>query len=166
MTTTQKKINQSDEWVKSSSRSLVNERDIAIFAMGKEKGAKEEKDKLDDRIKNLFSKSYEDTSVVLDTMKELGVRPVFARLKLQTLNYLNVIIAVFKSDFTPDKAEKIYNFLSEFEEKKSTKEYNIDFSIFKAPDGFSDTAIENDGYIYKHQSLLNEKSSRPTQSQS
>jgi hypothetical protein len=147
------------EWVKSSSYSLVNERETAIYNMGKEKGVEEEKERFDSLIKENFQRSYNDTTQVLDKIKTSGIEVISARLKIKSINCLRVAVSLKKDNLSDDIIEDIYNFIYELETISNKEDYNIDFSLIKANEGFSDKSVENDGYIYKHQ-LVNEKSSR------
>lgn len=148
------------EWVKSSSYSLVNERDIAIFQMGKERGAVEEKEKIDHIISENFSKSYEHTSRVIKKLSDISVPVISARLKIKAINCLRIALAINSTDLSSEKIEEIYNFIYELEQSENSSDYSVDFSIIKANDSFNDETVENDGYIYKHRLLLDEESTR------
>ena len=148
------------EWVKSSSHSLVNERDLAIYMMGKEKGAEEYKEQIDDILKHNFTQSYEDTTRVLERLKDYQLNIISARLKIESIRSLKIILAIQQSDLLSEKIEDVYDFIYDLETQSNNSEYRVDFSIIKANENFDDQCVEGDGYIYKHRLLLNEKSPR------
>jgi hypothetical protein len=148
------------EWVKSSSYSLVNERDIAIFRMGKEQGAEEYKQQIETLLNENLSKSYNDTTKVLEKLREDNISVISARLKVKAINSLNIILSIKESELLNSKIDKIYNFIYDLEEVTNTENYTVDFSIIKANESFSDKRVESDGYIYKHRLLLNEETAR------
>jgi hypothetical protein len=152
------------EWVKSVSHSLVNERDIAIFQMGKEKGAKEESDRIQKIIENNLSKTYNDTTKVIEKFRAEKIDIISARLKVKSIYSFKIILAIKFSESVAEKMDNIYDFIFNLEKSINKENYFVDFSIIKANENFSDSKVENDGYIYKHRLIINEKSSRPAQS--
>jgi len=154
------KANTTTEWVTSPSNSLLSRRDRNIYNMGKEKGAQELLDKFDKVYQQNLSKSYLDTSKILNKIKEKELEILSARLKVLHPNSLKVAISIKETQDISDKLTEIYDFIYELEEKQNDDNYNVDYSIIKANAHFDDSVVENDGYIYKHLLFLNEERTR------
>jgi hypothetical protein len=153
-------VNKSNEWVTSPSQSLLSKRDRDIYMMGKEKGEQEVFEKFQKAFNENLSKSYADTSKILDKIKTEKLEIISARLKVLHPNSLKVAISVKESENLSEKLSLIYDFIYDLEEKQNTDNYNVDYSIIKANSTFNEKNIENDGYIYKHLLFLNEKRAR------
>ena len=150
------------EWVQSSNHSLNTAREQAIFSLGKEKGAEELKKEISDIYISLLTRSYEDTTKVLSVFKYLQLDVLSARLKVDSLNSLRVMIALRPNDKLFESLDTVYNHLYDVEEEINNDDYHVTFSIIKAfENSFSDASVENDGYIYKHRLSLDEKTTRP-----
>jgi Asp-tRNA(Asn)/Glu-tRNA(Gln) amidotransferase C subunit len=65
-------------------------------------------------------------------------------------NSLKVVISIKESEDLCKKINNIYEFIGELEEKQNSETYNVDYSIIKANEHFSEKNVESDGFIYKH----------------
>ena len=148
------------EWVISPSQSLLSNRERDIYNMGKEKGAQELIDKYEKVFRENLSKSFKDTTEILNKIQEENLEVKSARLKVLHPNSLKVLISITETPTLHEKIESIYEFIYELEEKHNNENYNVDFSIIKANEKFTEKNVESDGFIYRHQLFLNEKRSR------
>lgn len=154
--------NSDTEWVKSSSHSLNSQRERDIFSLGKERGAEEVRKEIQDLYLTHLTKSYEDTTRLLSYVKDLELDIISARLKVDSLTSLKVVIALKSDEKLLKSLDKLYNRLYDLEDEINSDEYDLRFSIIKANgESFSDKCVENDGYIYKHRLSLNEEEARP-----
>lgn len=152
------KISANTEWVKSN-QSLITEREKNIFNLGKEHEAQRAKKIRLDMLEANFAKSYVDTTKVLKKLKKDKIDVISARLKVENLNCLKIMLSVKNTGDTPLNLSNVYDFIFEIEEKRRSKNYRVNFSITKANESFSEDRVESDGYIYTH-GLLDEESSR------
>ena len=148
------------EWVTSPSQSLLSKRERDIYNRGKEKGAQELQEKYEHIFSENLSKSYKDTSEILNKIKEENLEVISARLKVLHPNSLKVLISITETEELYKKIDGLYEFIYDLEEKHNNENYNVDFSILKANNTFIEKNVESDGFIYKHQLFLDEKRTR------
>lgn len=158
---TERQVSNTD-WVQSSNHSLITERELAMYTLGKEVGAEEARKEARELYISNLERSYEDTSKVVTFLQENGLEVISARLKVHSLNSLKVMIALAYDEHLINSLDIVYNHLYDVEDKINDKEYDLTFSIIKANKGtFSDICVENDGYIFKHRLSKNAEEARP-----
>lgn len=135
-----------------------------MYAMGKEKGVEEYKKQRQDILNANFAKSYQDTNKILEVLRRFNISVISARLKVETLSNLKVALSIQQTEELNEKIEDIYNFICEVEDSSNSENYQVDFSIIKANDHFSDECVESDGFIYKHRMISDEKRARSKKS--
>ncbi|WP_448698434.1 hypothetical protein ACFGVR_16490 [Mucilaginibacter sp. AW1-3] len=157
MVQAQKNIQQPAEWLTTPSQNLNSKRYLGIISIkSKEQKAEDPKPLPQQAILNEnFVRSYEDTCKVLSLLNESDIDVISARLKVETLNHLQIMLSIKQTKDLNDKIENVYSFIYELGESSSSENYNIDFYIIKATEHFNDKGIEKDGYIYKHPLTIN-----------
>ena len=142
------------EWI--TPASLVSKRDRAIYDLGKQKGKEEVDNDFQANLNRNFERSYHHTTEFLNFLKNNNVYVLDAKLKFEHLSDLKVAVIIKEEDNLSEKISSIYDFVYDLEGRSNSDDYNIDFTIVKADCNFQDKLVENDGFIFTHQLLIND----------
>lgn|GEM_PF-1025991 len=123
---------------------------IDAYLQGQKEGLKHEKQLVYDRLAENMEKAGNHTYRVLSQMKESGITPEDAFLRIESWNVLTVLILLSENDFLNPKMLSIYQFVSQLEKEVDEEMYRLQISFCDREDAIDMDHIYADGYMYKY----------------
>lgn len=123
---------------------------IDAYLQGQKDGLKQEKQLVYNRLAENVKKAGKHTCRVLSKMKESGITPEDAFLRIESWNTLTVLILLSENDFLNPRMLSIYQFVSQLEKEVDEEMYRFQISFCDREDEIDMDHIYADGYMYKY----------------
>lgn len=126
---------------------------IEAYLQGKKAGLKD----MQKLILTTLSRNVNDTgkyiSEIIGYMKKEGFSPKTAYLKIESWNFLKVLITISEEEFISKKFLEIYDYVSNYENKINNDLFKLEIS-FVDSNGVDINCIYSDGFLLKHKSSV------------
>jgi hypothetical protein len=86
-------------------------------------------------------------------MREIGITPISANLKVVSESSLRVLVTVSDEDFLKEDFLRIYSIAREIQDNSKTEVYSIYFSFVNRSPSFDAELVELDGFTYSYKPL-------------
>jgi hypothetical protein len=123
------------------------------YHQGFAEGVEQEKKEIDNRIQNNLIVAGVDTSKLVNAMREIGITPISANLKVVSESSLRVLVTVSDEDFLKEDFLRIYSIAREIQDNSKTEVYSIYFSFVNRSPSFDAELVELDGFTYSYKPL-------------
>lgn len=151
MSTITTSTNFSEKWkVETSQQKLfTGDQVIDAYLTGKREGLQIAQKVFLDQLKNNLDKSGEKVTDLLHHLNARDIHNNEAFLKINSWNYLTILISVKEEDFFKESFLPVYDFVEELEEDLNTDTCTVNFSFVDYQEEINDYVLHCDGFVLK-----------------
>lgn len=148
-----KETNISELWeIEPSREGKYTENDVIdAYLKGKKTGLESYQKTLVKALNENVDKCGEYTEKIIQHLHSLDIRSKDAFLRINKFDLFNILVCVPEKDFLDEKFFDVYDFVTEFEDKKNSSDntFAIEFSFLDFNDKYCVRTINSDGYILR-----------------
>lgn len=140
-----------DSWQLSTTGAKLYSADAVIdaYLKGKKEGLEQTQKAAIQQLESNIRKAATHTLKVFEYLKEQGITPITAYLKLDRFDVMEVMFTLEDEDLLNDKITSVYDYVCSFEEAVSEELYNITFGFVDQGPEFNESLLRSDGYVFK-----------------
>lgn len=138
------------KFVDSTSESGFSSDDIIdAYYKGKEQGIIDEISALRRIVNSNIKKTINHANSVISYLVNQQIFPEYSYIKLISWDTYEVLISVATKDFLDEKFLKVYEFVTETENKINDEVYELTFSFIDSNTDFDNKKLNSDGFFLK-----------------
>jgi len=140
----------SSNWVKSSpsKKYFTSDQVIDAYQTGKKEGLDLTDKLIKDKLSTNIELSGKYTFEIIDKMKEQGLNPTNAYLRINSWSDFDILILLPEEELLNDSIYSFYSFLAEFQEAKSNELFEFVVSFLAKKDGLNEGKLYSDGFYF------------------
>jgi len=148
----------SENWEETIANSGFSFSDVETFINESyNRGYKAKDEEMKAELKNLFTLNMLQTNQIAEQLiiylNELGIQPLSAYLKIESVFSFSLIFTVNLNDYISDRLLKAYDWTSDMEMKVNGRNYTIDLSFMHGDENVDTESLNSDGFRFKHKKL-------------
>lgn len=124
---------------------------IEAYLKGKKEGLEQAQKLILDKLVENVNNSGDYTTEILGHFKKKGFHPVSTFLKIISWDNFKILITLPEKEFISNKIIKIYDFISDYENKVNKELYHLEITLTDInEDTFDTNCLRSDGFVLKH----------------
>ncbi len=96
------------------------------------------------------------TSRAIEILRSFGISPIDAYLKINRASHMNVLITMSETDYLSQNLISAIDSISTLEDSVQSELFGITYSFTDKSEFFDHTAVNSDGFSYKHKTLISD----------